>query len=209
MAVVDNLKRSVRGSLIACAALSSGVLAIALFESLDGFPTGLLILPLVVLIGLPFLGCCIWSVILLARVRRHGAKFASPLVICAVTLAMLQTVPFRQLALQRDFWRHRADRERIVARVEAGELRPNVSNDASLIALGGDAPAVSAGNDIVVEPTAQGHYVLFLTRRGIRHYFSGFLHVPPAGDPAQFFEFADQPPRQVVPYGKDWYFVAN
>jgi len=209
MAVVDNPKRSARSSLIASAALSSGVLVIAVFEPLDDFPAGLLVLPLVVLIGLPFLGCCVWSVILVARIRRHGATFAGPLIICAVTLAMLRTVPFGQIALQRDFWWHQADRERIVARVEAGDLKPNVSYNASLIALGDDAPAVSAGNDIVVEPTAQGHYVLFLTLRGFRHTFAGFLHVPPGGDPAEFFEFADQPPRQAVPYGKGWHFVAN
>jgi len=28
-------------------------------------------------------------------------------------------------------------------------------------------------------------------------------------NPAKFFEFDDEPPKQLVPYGKDWYFVAN
>jgi hypothetical protein len=51
--------------------------------------------------------------------------------------------------------------------------------------------------------------VLFLTSRGIRHRFSGFLHVPPGGDPAKFFEFDDKPPTQLVRYDRDWYFVAN
>ena len=51
--------------------------------------------------------------------------------------------------------------------------------------------------------------MLFLTSRGFQHYFSGFLHAPPGGDPAKFFEFDDKPPRQLVRYGEDWYFVAN
>jgi hypothetical protein len=207
---LDRTRPSVRGSLLAAAALSLGLLSIAAFGPLDDFPSGLLVVPLLLLIGLPFLGYCIWSVVLMARVRTGGVRFASPLIICALTLVMLQTLPFRQMALQRDFWWRRADRERIVARVESGELKPNVPYNSSLIALGDGEPSVSAGgNDIMVEQTGTGSYVLFLTLRGFRHAFSGFLHVPPGGNPAKFFEFADEPPRQVVRYGKDWYFVAN
>ena len=55
----------------------------------------------------------------------------------------------------------------------------------------------------------EGAYVLFLTSRGLKHYFTGFLHVPPGGDPTKFFEFDDKPPSQLVRYDKDWYFVAN
>ena len=51
--------------------------------------------------------------------------------------------------------------------------------------------------------------MLFLTSRGLKHYFTGFLHVPPGGDPTKFFEFEDKPPSQLVRYDKDWYFVAN
>ena len=71
------------------------------------------------------------------------------------------------------------------------------------------APAVSVGNDIFIDETAAVTYVLFLTSRSIRHYFSGFLRVPPGGDPAKFYEFDDKPPMQLVQYDKDWYFVAN
>ena len=51
--------------------------------------------------------------------------------------------------------------------------------------------------------------MLFLTSRGLKHYFTGFLHVPPGGDPKNFFEFEDKGPSQLVPYDKDWYYVAN
>ena len=97
-----------------------------------------------------------------------------------------------------------------MARVEAGELKPNVSYNKNLIALGDREPNVSAGgNDIVVDETDEGTYVLFLTSRGLKHYFTGFLRVPPGGDPKKFFEFEDKPPSQLVRYDKDWYFVAN
>ena len=51
--------------------------------------------------------------------------------------------------------------------------------------------------------------MLFLTSRGLKHDFTGFLRVPPDGDPKKFFEFEDRPPSQIVRYDKDWYFVAN
>ena len=133
-----------------------------------------------------------------------------PFVICARHWPLLVYAPLHQIALQRNFSWHRADRERIVARVEAGELKPNVGNDENLIALGDSEPNVSAGgNDILVDLTDQGTYVLFLTSRGLKHYFTGFLHVPPGGDPAKFFEFEDKPPSRLERYDKDWYFVAN
>jgi hypothetical protein len=51
--------------------------------------------------------------------------------------------------------------------------------------------------------------VLFLTSRGLKHYFTGFLRVPPGSDANDFFEFDDKPPSRLVRYDKDWYFVAN
>ncbi|NWP19903.1 hypothetical protein, partial [Escherichia coli] len=68
---------------------------------------------------------------------------------------------------------------------------------------------VSAGGEIVIEDVDDGVYVLFLTSRGLKHYFTGFLRVPPNSDPKKFFEFADTPPKQLVRYDKEWWFVAN
>jgi hypothetical protein len=45
--------------------------------------------------------------------------------------------------------------------------------------------------------------------RGLKHYFTGFLRVPPGGDPKKFFEFADKPPTRLERYDKEWWFVAN
>jgi hypothetical protein len=202
---------SFRASLLASAAVSLITLLIAAFEpSMADWPSSLVLLAILPLAALLFFGCWLWSATLLVRVRSDGVKFAVPFMICALTLVTLVYAPLQQIWLQRNFYWHRADRERIVARVEAGDLKPNVTHDSSLIALGDDEPKVSAGgNDIVVDRSDDGFYVLFLTSRGLKHTFTGFLHVPPGGDPKDFFEFDDKPPSQIVQYDKDWYFVAN
>ena len=202
---------SVRTALLASAIISTGTLLLATFElSMADWPSGFVLLGILPLTALLFFGCGIWTATLLLRIRRGGAKFAIPFLICAATLALLVYAPLQKVALQRNFHWHRADRERIVARVEAGELTPNVSYNKNLIALGDKEPNVSAGgNDVVVDQADKGSYVLFLTSRGLKHYFTGFLRVPPGADPKDFFEFDDKPPSQLVRYDKDWYFVAN
>jgi hypothetical protein len=201
---------SVRAALVAAIGISAFTLSVATFErAMADWPSGFVLLAVVPLMALVFFGCIVWSATLLLKIRSDGAKFALPFLICALTLAILAYAPLHQIALQQNFRSHRQDRERIVARIEAGELKPNVSYNKNLIALGDREPNVSVRNDIVVDETEDGTYVLFLTSRGLKHYFTGFLHVPPGGDPNKFFEFEDKPPGQIVRYDKDWYFVAN
>ncbi len=207
----DPVRASVRRALITAIAISAVTLAMATWELLMAdWPSGFVLLGVLPLAAFAFCGCALWSVTLLLRIKDGGAKFALPLLIYALTLAVLVYAPLQQIALQQNFYWHRQNRERIVARVEAGELRPNVSHNRNLIALGDGEPKVSAGgNDIVVDETDAGSYVLFLASRGLKHSFTGFLHVPSGGDPRKFFEFEDKPPSQLVRYDKDWYFVAN
>src|SRR5438445_3768342 len=195
---------SVGAALVAAIAISAFTLSVATFElAMADWPSGFVLLVVMPLVALVFCGCALWSATLLLRIRSDGAKFALPFLICALTLAVLFYAPLQQIALQQNFRWHREDRERIVARVEAGELKPNVSYNRNLIALGDREPHVSAGgNDIVVDETDEGTYVLFLTSRGLNHYFTGFLHVPPGGDPNKFFEFEDKPPSQFVRYDR-------
>jgi hypothetical protein len=202
---------SVRAALAAAVAISAFTLSVATFElAMADWPSGFVLLVVMPLVALVFCGGALWSVTLLLLVRNGGATFALPFLIYALTLAVLIYAPLQQIALQQNFHWHRQNRERIVARVEAGELKPNVDYNKNLIALGEREPHVSArGNDIVVDETEEGAYVLFLTSRGLKHYFTGFLRVPPGGDPNKFFEFEDKPPSQLVRYDKDWYFVAN
>jgi hypothetical protein len=207
----DPVRASVRRALVTAIAISAVTLAMATWELLMAdWPSGFVLLGVLPLAALAFCGCALWSVTLLLRIKDGGAKFALPFLIYALTLAVLVYAPLQQIALQQNFYWHRQNRERIVARVEAGELRPNVSHNRNLIALGDGEPKVSAGgNDIVVDETDAGSYVLFLASRGLKHSFTGFLHVPSGGDPKKFFEFEDKPPSQLVRYDKDWYFVAN
>ncbi len=162
---------SVRAALVAATIISAGTLLLATFElSMADWPSGFVLLGILPLTALLFFGCGLWSATLLLRIRKDGVKFAIPFLICAATLALLVYAPLHKVALQRNFYWHRADRERIVARVEAGELKPNVAYNENLIALGGNEPNVSAGgNDIVVDQAGEGTYVLFLTSRGLKH----------------------------------------
>jgi hypothetical protein len=202
---------SVRAGVLAAATVSLVTLSIATFElSMADWPSGFVLMVILPLAALLFFACGLWSATQLLRIRKDGVRFAIPFLICALTLTALVYAPLQQIYLQHDFWARRADRERIVARVENGELIPNVDDNKNLIALGEREPHVSAGgNDIVIDDRDEGVYVLFLTSRGLKHYFSGFLRVPPGGDPKKFFEFSDKPPSRLVAYDKDWYFVAN
>ncbi|MBI5318614.1 hypothetical protein [Bradyrhizobium sp.] len=203
-------KPSVRAGVLAAAVVSAVTLLIATFElSMADFPSALVLMGIVPLAALLFFACLLWSASQLLRIRKDGAKFAIPFAICAAALLALQYAPLQQIYLSQNFWRHRADRVRIVEKVENGELLPNVDYNKNLIALPRRDAKVSAGGDIVIEDADEGVYVLFLTSRGLKHYFTGFLRVPPNGDPKKFFEFADKPPSQLVRYDREWWFVAN
>ena len=201
---------SVRTGVLAAAIVSLVTLSIATFElSMGDFPSALVLMGIVPLAALLFFACLLWSASQLLRIRKDGAKFAAPFAICVATLLALQYAPLQQIYLTQNFWRHRAERDRIVERVENGELFPNVDYNKNLIALPRRSANVSAGGDIVIDDADEGAYVLFLTSRGLKHYFTGFLRVPPNGDPKKFFEFADRPPSQLVRYDREWWFVAN
>ena len=204
-------KPSVRAGLLAAAIVALVTLSIATFElSMADFPSAFVTMGILPLAALLFFACLVWSASQLLRVRRDGAKFATPFLICMATLSALQYAPLQSIYLAYDFRIHRADREKIVERVENGDLAPNVDTNKNVIALGPREPRVSAGgNDIVIEDADEGTYVLFLTSRGLKHYFTGFLRVPPGGDPKEFFEFENKPPTRLEQYDKEWWFVAN
>jgi hypothetical protein len=206
----ETARPSVRAGALAAVIVCLVTLSIATFEmSMGDFPSAVVIMGIVPLAALLFFACLLWSASQLLRIRKDGAKFALPFAICAATLLALQYAPLQQIYLTQNFWRYRADRVRIVERCENGELQPNVDYNKNLIALSRRDAHVSAGGDIVIEDVDEGVYVLFLTSRGLKHYFTGFLRVPPNGDPKKFFEFADKPPTQLERYDKEWWFVAN
>src|SRR3978361_703147 len=121
---------SVRAALLAARVVSALTLGIAAFElSMADWPSGFVLLVLVPLTALTFIGCGLWSMTLPLRIRPHGVRFAAPFLLYALTLAALVYAPLQEIALQRNFDWHRASRERIVARVEAGEIRTNVDHN--------------------------------------------------------------------------------
>lgn len=202
---------SVRMGVLAASVVSAVTLSIAIFElsAMDVFPSALLLLGIVPLTALVFFACLLWSASQLLRIRKDGMKFAAPFAICVAALLVLVYAPLSQIYLGQNFWRYRAERVRIVERVESGELLPNVDYNRQMIALPRRGAHLSLGGDIVIEDADEGVYVLFLTSRGLKHYFTGFLRVPPNGDPRKFFEFADKPPSRLERYDKEWWFVGN
>ena len=203
---------SVRAALVAAAIVSAGTLLLATFElSMADWPSGLVLLGILPLTALLFFGCCVWTATLLLRIRKDGVKFALPFLICAATLALLQYAPLQQDRPAAEFLlaprRSRTDRGPRRGRRTQAQCRLQREPDrARRQASPTFPPAVTTSSS--TRPT-EGTYVLFLTSRGLKHYFTGFLHVPPGGDPKNFFEFDDKPPSQLVRYDKDWYFVAN
>lgn len=202
---------SVRAGVLAATVVSLVTLSIAIFELsvTDVFPSALLLLGILPLAALVFFACLLWSASQLLHIRKDGMKFALPFAICVAALLTLVYAPLSQIYLTQNFWRYRTERVRIVERVENGELLPNVDYDKRMIALPRRDAHVSAGGDIVIEDADEGVYVLFLMSRGLKHYFTGFLRVPPNGDPKKFFEFADKPPARLERYDKEWWFVGN
>jgi hypothetical protein len=127
---------SVRTGVLAAAIVSLVTLSIATFElSMGDFPSALVLMGIVPLAALLFFACLLWSASQLLRIRKDGARFAAPFAICLATLLALQYAPLQQIYLTQNFWRHRAERDRIVERVENGELFPNVDYNKNLIAL--------------------------------------------------------------------------
>src|SRR5512139_1792174 len=127
---------SVRAGVLAAAIVSLVTLGIATFEmSMGDFPSALVLMGIVPVTALLFFACLLWSASQLLRIRKDGAKFALPFAICVATLLVLQYAPLQQIYLGQNFWRHRAERDRIVERVESGELTPNVDDNKNLIAL--------------------------------------------------------------------------
>src|SRR3954452_4913185 len=92
---------SVRTALLASAIISTGTLLLATFELLMAdWPSGFVLLGILPLTALLFFGCCVWAATLLLRIRKGGAKFAMPFLICAATLALLVYAPLHKVALQ-------------------------------------------------------------------------------------------------------------
>ena len=203
--------RGTRPTAIAAAALSLLLVAVTatqwwLVEWLTPF-----LMPLVLgLVWISFLGISAWSLVWAVRNRAMGRRVAIPLLICAATFLVVLMVPFTELWLRLNFAWYKGARERVVQEVQLGVLRPNSSDDGSLITLGPSRPNVSmGGNEIVVETHNAHTYVFFFTYRGILDNYSGFLHVPDGGDPREYSDLSEADKTQIVSYGDHWFYAAH
>lgn len=187
------------------------LLAAAFHWTLVDRVPALIFMPLTELASVvPLAAATLAAVVALVRARGLGRASRLALLVCSAAWIALATVPFTRIWLALNFRWHAAARERIVAEIASGKLKPNVDYNGALIALGPGEPHVSAGgNDVVVEMREAGRpWVLFFTFRGVLNHYSGFLHVPDGGDPAAFGDLARRK-HQVVRYAPGWYFVAR
>src|SRR5438552_877619 len=94
---------SLRAAVLASTAVSLLTLLLAIFElSMADWPSAFVVLVVLPLMALVFIGCGLWSATQLLRIRRDGVKFASPFLICALTLLILVYAPMQQIYLRGD-----------------------------------------------------------------------------------------------------------
>jgi hypothetical protein len=194
------------------AALASGVLVTTTAFELDLLDalTPFLMAPFLGAVWLLYAAAATWSLIHFLLNARAWRRSAIPLAICVVAFTVVTTFPFTQIWLKYNFALKRGARERVVAMVEAGQLRPNVAHNPSLIRLNPSEGSLSkGGNEIVAERHANGTYVFFYTFRGILDSYSGFLSVPPNGHPSDFGDLNEAGSTEIVEMAEGWYFASH
>ncbi|MDH4120241.1 MAG: hypothetical protein OEV94_00845 [Deltaproteobacteria bacterium] len=192
-------------------AASLALLLVTFFQwSLIDWLTVFLFPLLLFILWVNFLGAAIWSVVYFLIHLKRWRVSLPPVMVCAVTLALLYFVPFTKLWLDLDFVLYKSAREELVEQVLNNTLKPNVSHNPDLIALPWHAPRVSmGGNEIVVEKHEGITYVFFYTFRGILDNYSGFLYVPKGGRPEKFSDLNETDSTQLVRLDDHWFYVSH
>ena len=170
--------------------------------------TPLLGLPLIGLVWLTSLLVAALLLILGVRRWRQGPGEALPVLVLVPAILVAWFAPLTNLWIEANFKLKRQDRERVVALIHEGQLRPNVAHNASLIALPSDSGLSTGGNEVVVERGRAGKFVFFFTFRGILDHYSGFLWVP-EGSEAQQFTWAADSGTQIIRFADNWYFIGH
>lgn len=141
--------------------------------------------------------------------KRHRFCFI-PLIIQAITIGIIVFVPFTRLWLKYNFAHYKEKREKTVEMVIAGELRPNVEYNSSLIELPPSFPPVSlGGNQIVIEINDGKPYVFFYTYRGILDNYAGFLYLPKGGEPSGFGDLCEKSKSEIENLEPDIYWISH
>jgi hypothetical protein len=137
------------------------------------------------------------------RWKHRGSASLLPLLFCIIVFVVTGFVDFTHVWLRTNFTLGRPAREEVVRLINAGELRPNVAHNASLIRLPWRYRELSlGGGEVMVE----GDKVFFFTFRGILDNFAGFVYRP-QDSPPQDGEFAGE--FFIVEKMDDqWYYVS-
>lgn len=196
-------------SLWFAATASASLLLITAFEwSLIDWLTPLLYVAALGAVWLVFALAVLSALFSAFRHRRQGPRAALPLGLCLAAFLLAMLAPFTDLWLWVNFHRHQAEREAVVRQISGGELRPGTSPHDKLVALPPGSGLSQGGDQVIVERHDGRLYVLFFTYRGILDNYSGFLFVPPGGDPALFDARQGRTP-QLIRYGEHWYFTSH
>lgn len=165
--------------------------------------------PLSMVVSFMFLAAAIVSlVVAIRKYKALGSVSLIPLAIQLVSVVIVIYVPFTYIWIKSYHHIYKSDREKIVRKIESGELGGHSGARSRLIRLGDDHPYVSmGGNDIVVEERDGRKFVFFFTFRGILDNYSGLLYVPPGGDPKDYDKHEEI--MQIISLGDDWYYFAH
>ncbi|WP_428770155.1 hypothetical protein V1L52_12660 [Treponema sp. HNW] len=187
-------------------AIGTAVLKWPIIDTITEF----LFLPLAGFIGIIFLGSFVLSVVYAWDYRKRHRFCFVPLIIQIVTVFIIFFIPFTRLWLKWNFLHYKEEREKIVEKVIAGELKPNVEYNGSLIELDSSFPLVSlGGNQIVVETNDGKPYVFFYTYRGILDNYAGFLYLPEGGDPSLFYDLYEESRTEIEKMEPGIYWVSH
>lgn len=141
---------------------------------------------------------------------RRLARASVPFCIAGFSLVATMAMGDLNVPIHLDFWLKYAQRQRIVTRIEAGSLRPNVPGDVDRISLGNADWGLADGGDLVVE--RQGHDVnvlFYMARNGGPNFYAAFFYT--SGDKstlrAYFGNSIDA--MEIVEMQPHWYWVVG
>lgn len=131
-----------------------------------------------------------------------------PLGLFVLGFAAASLVDFTWLWLRTNFSVGRQGRDEVARRIIAGELRPNVSYNATLIHLPDSLRHLSlGGGDVVIDGAGERTKILFFTFRGILHHFAGFVYSPDDSAPQDGDFLSDF--IIIRRMDKNWYYVSS
>jgi hypothetical protein len=193
---------------VSSTATSALVLILSALEwTIVDWLTPFVFLPLVEKAVWLFWACGLFAVVVMVlRLRSEGWRAATPVLIQAVALIVLASVPLSRIALDVDFRWYRGDREHVIELVRSGQLRPANGLENGLATLPAKFAHVSRGGEIDVIRGGDRSAVLFYAFRGVLDHYAGFVYSATAVPPQP----ADEIPwREIEQRDRYWWWVSR